>query len=189
MAGWSLITSTSVESSPELLLLPGLRLIKIDPQATLGGAAEPAQRRGAWRPASRCPCGCQRVELEAQQSQLQALGVDFVQGFASAPPSALDTSDVARARRVLVDPELGDIAGEGLMPLSGQDNEASSETIARKSPAARLAAVHESGCAGANPPLTAAFTLGRVTTMGKPEKDVCMSLNSLRVLEAFLDSP
>ncbi len=128
------------ESSPELLLLPGLRLIKIDPQVTLAvRQSRAAQGRVAACVQMARIAGvhvvAKRVELEAQQSQLQALGVDFVQGFASAPPAALDTFDAARARRVLVDPELGQIAGEGLMKfLSGQDNEASSETIAAEAP-------------------------------------------------------
>ncbi len=117
------------ELSPELLLLPGLRLIKIDPQVT--GAV--SQSRAAQVRVAACVqmarfsgvhVVAKRVEAEAHQSQLQALGVDFVQGFASAPPAALDNFDAAREKRMLVDPEHGQLVGEELVKfLSGQDSE------------------------------------------------------------------
>ena len=37
--------------------------------------------------------------------------------------------------------------------------------------------------------LDKAYTLCRLTTMGKPDRDVRMSLQTLRVLEAFLENP
>jgi EAL domain-containing protein (putative c-di-GMP-specific phosphodiesterase class I) len=123
------------ESSPEMLLLPGLRLIKIDPHVT---GAVPQSRAAQGRVAACVQMAriagvhvvAKRVEVEAHQSQLQALGVDFVQGFASAPPAALDNFDAAREQRMLIDPELGEGGSEGLVKyLSGQDSEAPVETL------------------------------------------------------------
>jgi EAL domain-containing protein (putative c-di-GMP-specific phosphodiesterase class I) len=123
------------QSSPELLLLPGLRLIKMDPQVT----AAVSQSRAAQARVAACVqmariagvhVVAKRVELESHQSQLQALGVDFVQGFVSAPPAALDSFDAAREQRMLVDPEHGQAAGEGLLKfLSVQDSDAPGETL------------------------------------------------------------
>lgn len=108
------------ESSPEMLLLPGLRLIKIDPRVT---AAAPTSRAAQCRIAACVQMArlagvhvvAKRVEGPAHQAQLQALGVDFVQGFASAPPAALDGFDAERERRMLIDPEHGQAGSVGLL--------------------------------------------------------------------------
>ena len=118
------------ESGPELLLLPGLRLIKIDPQVTSAVAkSRAAQVRVAACVQMARFAGvhvvAKRVELESHQKQLQALGVDFVQSFASAPPAALEHFDAAREQRMLIDPEIGELLGEGMVQfLSGQDGDA-----------------------------------------------------------------
>jgi len=103
------------ERSPELLLLPGLRLVKIDPQVTAAlTSSRAAQARVVGTAQMARIAGvhvvAKRIEQAQEQALLQALGVDFVQGYATALPAALDAFDAARERRMLIDPALDPLA-------------------------------------------------------------------------------
>ncbi len=103
------------ESSPELLLLPGVRSVKLDPrltrdltngraaQARVAAIAQMARIAGVHVVAK-------RIEQAREQALLQALGVDFIQGFAASVPAPLSGFDAEREQRLIIDPSIEDEA-------------------------------------------------------------------------------
>ena len=102
----------------DLLLQPGVRLIKLDPQLThdlvndRGHQARVAAIAQAARVAG-VHVVAKNVECEQSHALLQALGVDFMQGYgtsAPAPLQAIDAQRELRAERQIVDPHYGEAA-------------------------------------------------------------------------------
>ncbi|HEX9473951.1 MAG TPA: EAL domain-containing protein [Steroidobacteraceae bacterium] len=82
----------------DLLLLPGVRLVKLDARLTQDLVADRGrQARVAAIAQAAHVAGvhvvAKRVESEEGQSLMRALGVDFIQGFAASIPTALETFD------------------------------------------------------------------------------------------------
>jgi len=103
------------DSSPEMLLLPGVRSVKLDPRLTgdlTNGLA--AQARVAAIAQMGRIAGvhvvAKRIEQAREQALLQALGVDFIQGFASSVPAPLSGFDAEREQRLIIDPSIEDQA-------------------------------------------------------------------------------
>jgi len=99
------------ESSPEFLLLPGLRLVKIDPRVTERLIDERAAQARVVATAQMARIAgvhvvAKRIERPQEQALLQLLGVDFIQGFATGAPASLEGFDAAREQRMIVDPAL-----------------------------------------------------------------------------------
>ena len=96
------------DDSLSLLMLPGLRLVKIDRvltgdvlntksgQACVAGLAAMARVAGIHSVAK-------KVDREDEHALLAALGVDFAQGYGAATPAPLDVIDTERAGGLLVD--------------------------------------------------------------------------------------
>lgn len=92
----------------ELVSLPGVRLVKIDrwltrdletkkaAQMSVAGIAQIARIAGVH-------VAAKLVEQLHEQELLRALGVDFVQGYATGVPAPLDTLDRRREERLIVD--------------------------------------------------------------------------------------
>ena len=107
-AGLVLDNFTLHHNSVDLLMLPGLRLLKLDRrlttdlansrsgQAVVAGIAQMARVAGVHSVAK-------QVESTDEQALLTELGVDFVQSFASSAPMPLDTLHTEIARRTIVD--------------------------------------------------------------------------------------
>ena len=103
------------DSSPEMLLLPGVRSVKLDPrltgdltsgraaQARVAAIAQMARIAGVHVVAK-------RIEQAREQALLQALGVDFIQGFAASVPAPLSGFDAEREQRLIIDPSIEDEA-------------------------------------------------------------------------------
>jgi EAL domain-containing protein (putative c-di-GMP-specific phosphodiesterase class I) len=95
--------------SVSLLMLPGLRLVKLDRdlsgkvlndragQAQVAGLAHMARVAGVHSVAK-------KIEREDEHVLLRALGVDFAQGFATEMPAPLDAIDIERSQKLLIDP-------------------------------------------------------------------------------------
>jgi len=86
------------EAGIDLLLLPGVRLVKLDARLTQDLVADRGRqaRIAAIAQAARVAgvhVVAKRVESEEGQSMMRALGVDFIQGFAASMPTALETFD------------------------------------------------------------------------------------------------
>lgn len=103
------------DTGVDLLMQPGVRLVKLDPQIThdlvndRGHQARVAAIAQAARVAG-VHVVAKNVECERSQALLQALGVDFMQGFgtsAPAPLQAIDEQRELRAGREIVDPHYG----------------------------------------------------------------------------------
>jgi EAL domain-containing protein (putative c-di-GMP-specific phosphodiesterase class I) len=117
-AGLIIDNVTLTEDIAELLSLPGVRLAKIDRRLTQGlassrtnqmrvaGLAQIARVAGVLTVAK-------QVEAPEEQDLLRALGVDFIQGHASAMPVPLETLDREREEMLVVDPDVRE-------PLSAQ---------------------------------------------------------------------
>jgi EAL domain-containing protein (putative c-di-GMP-specific phosphodiesterase class I) len=103
------------DCSPEMLLLPGVRSVKLDPrltadltnsraaQARVAAIAQMARIAGVHVVAK-------RIEQAREQALLQALGVDFIQGFAASVPAPLSGFDAEREQRLIIDPSIEDEA-------------------------------------------------------------------------------
>jgi EAL domain-containing protein (putative c-di-GMP-specific phosphodiesterase class I) len=114
-AGLVIDNFTLSDTSPELLLLPGVRSVKLDPrltrdltnsraaQARVAAIAQMARIAGVHVVAK-------RIEQAREQALLQALGVDFIQGFAASVPAPLSGFDAEREQRLIVDPSIEDEA-------------------------------------------------------------------------------
>ena len=95
-------------NSVDLLMLPGLRLLKLDrrltadlarsrsSQAVVAGIAQMARVAGVHSVAK-------QVESPDEHALLTELGIDFVQSFASAAPIALDNLRTDIAKRTIID--------------------------------------------------------------------------------------
>lgn len=122
-AGLVLDNFTLGDTSPELLLLPGVRSVKLDPtvtrdltdsraaQARVAAIAQMARVAGVHVVAK-------RIEQAGEQALLQALGVDFIQGFAASVPTPLSAFDAERAQRLIVDPATEDELSAADAPLA-----------------------------------------------------------------------
>jgi EAL domain-containing protein (putative c-di-GMP-specific phosphodiesterase class I) len=109
-AGLIIDNCTLETRSAELLSLPAVRLAKIDRRLTqalagsridqmrVAGLAQIARVGGVLTVAK-------QVEQTAEQELLRALGVDFIQGRASAPPVPLEELDQQRAAQQIIDEE------------------------------------------------------------------------------------
>ena len=97
------------EDSVSLLMLPGLRLIKIDReltgavlhgksgQATMAAIVSMARVAGVHSVAK-------KIDRAEEHALLGALGVDFVQGYGAAAPAPLAAIDSDRAQSLAIDP-------------------------------------------------------------------------------------
>jgi EAL domain-containing protein (putative c-di-GMP-specific phosphodiesterase class I) len=103
------------DTGVDLLMQPGVRLVKLEPQIThdlvndRGHQARVAAIAQAARVAG-VHVVAKNVECERSQALLQALGVDFMQGFgtsAPAPLQAIDEQRELRVEREIVDPRYG----------------------------------------------------------------------------------
>jgi len=107
-AGLVIDNVTLNDELADLLSLPGVRLAKIDRRLTQSLAA---QRTNQMRVAGMAQIArvagvltvAKQVEVPAEQALLRALGVDFVQGHATAAPVPLDELDRQRAAGLLID--------------------------------------------------------------------------------------
>lgn len=114
-AGLVIDNFTLSDTSPELLLLPGLRLVKVDPRVT---NELPSNRASQARVAAIAQMArvagvhvvAKRIEQAGEQALLQAMGVDFIQGYAASAPAPLSGFDAEREQRLIVDPALDDQA-------------------------------------------------------------------------------
>jgi EAL domain-containing protein (putative c-di-GMP-specific phosphodiesterase class I) len=97
-AGVVIDNYTLSEAGIDLLLQPGVRLVKLDPALTQDLVADRGRqaRVAAIAQAARIAgvhVVAKQVECEEGQALMQALGVDFIQGFAAGMPAALDSFD------------------------------------------------------------------------------------------------
>jgi len=122
-AGLVIDNFTLGDTSPELLLLPGLRLVKVDPRVT---SELPGNRASQARVAAIAQMArvagvhmvAKHIEQAGEQALLQALGVDFIQGYAASTPAPLAEFDAERVQRLIVDPALGNDTGLREQPLA-----------------------------------------------------------------------
>jgi EAL domain-containing protein (putative c-di-GMP-specific phosphodiesterase class I) len=97
----------------DLLLQPGVRLIKLDP-ALSRGLAEDRDRQArvaAIAQAARIAgvhVVAKHVDCEQSQALLQALGVDFIQGYSASAPTSLEEVAAHLDGRRIVDPLFGE---------------------------------------------------------------------------------
>jgi EAL domain-containing protein (putative c-di-GMP-specific phosphodiesterase class I) len=108
------------DQTAQLLSLPGVRLVKIDRKLTrdlesskvaqmnVAGIAQIARIAGVHTVAK-------QVEQASEQALLRALGVDFIQGFATDLPAPLESLDRLREQRLIIDDSARD-------PHSGTDS-------------------------------------------------------------------
>jgi EAL domain-containing protein (putative c-di-GMP-specific phosphodiesterase class I) len=101
------------ETGIDLLLQPGVRLVKLDAaltrdlvndrgrQARVAAIAQAARVAGVHVVAK-------NVECPEAQALLQALGVDFMQGYAAGAPAPLDTVEARMAELRIIDPQFGE---------------------------------------------------------------------------------
>lgn len=111
------------DDSIRLLMLPGLSMVKIDRdltgealvsragQARLAGLAQMAKVAGVHSVAK-------KVDGENEHALLAALGVDFAQGFAIAPPAPINAIDSER-RLQLIDPSVSELTASLQRPALG----------------------------------------------------------------------
>jgi EAL domain-containing protein (putative c-di-GMP-specific phosphodiesterase class I) len=107
-AGLVIDNCTLHEETAELLGIPGVRLAKIDRRLTQDlAASRVAQMRVAGLAQIGRVAGvhvvAKQVELAAEQELLRALGVDFLQGFATATPQPLEELVLRLSSEDLVD--------------------------------------------------------------------------------------
>jgi EAL domain-containing protein (putative c-di-GMP-specific phosphodiesterase class I) len=97
-AGVVIDNYTLSEAGIDLLLRPGVRLVKLDARLTQDLVADRGRqaRVAAIAQAARIAgvhVVAKQVECEEGQALMQALGVDFIQGFAASVPAALEDFD------------------------------------------------------------------------------------------------
>ncbi len=128
-AGVVIDNFTLSDTGIDLLLQPGVCLVKLDPQLTRdlvndrGCQARVAAIAQAARVAG-VHVVAKNVECEKFEALLQALGVDFMQGYgtsAPAPLQAIDAQRELRAEREIVDPRYGEepAVAEPLLAATG----------------------------------------------------------------------
>ena len=110
-AGLVIDNFTLGDNSPELLLLPGMRSVKLDPRITNGLTDNLASQARVAAIAQMARVAgvhvvAKRIEQSREQALLQALGVDFIQGFAGSAPAPLAGFDAEREQRLVVDPAI-----------------------------------------------------------------------------------
>jgi EAL domain-containing protein (putative c-di-GMP-specific phosphodiesterase class I) len=97
----------------DLLLQPGVRLVKLDPELSRGVVDDRGlqARVVAIAQAARIAgvhVVAKHVDCEQSQALLQALGVDFVQGYCSSAPTSLQEVGAQLDERRIVDPLFGE---------------------------------------------------------------------------------
>jgi EAL domain-containing protein (putative c-di-GMP-specific phosphodiesterase class I) len=100
------------ESGVDLLLQPGVCLVKLDPELTRNLVTDRGRqaRVAAIAQAARVAgvhVVAKHVECEQSRALLQALGVDFMQGFGASAPAPLQAIDEQREVRQIIDPLFG----------------------------------------------------------------------------------
>ncbi|HEX4025182.1 MAG TPA: EAL domain-containing protein [Steroidobacteraceae bacterium] len=108
-AGLVIDNATLHEQAAELLSLPGVRLAKIDRTLTRDLAASRAAQMRVAGLAQLARIGgvltvAKQVERPEEQELLRALGVDFIQGHATAVPAPLAELDRQREQLLVIDP-------------------------------------------------------------------------------------
>lgn len=112
-AGVVIDNFTLSESGVDLLLQPGVCLVKLDPRLThelvtdRGRQARVAAIAQAGRVAG-VHVVAKHVECEKSQALLRALGVDFMQGFGVSAPAPLHAIDELREQQQIIDPQIGE---------------------------------------------------------------------------------
>jgi EAL domain-containing protein (putative c-di-GMP-specific phosphodiesterase class I) len=107
----------------DLLLQPGVRLVKLDPELTRGLVEDRGRqaRVAAIAQAARIigvHVVAKHVDCEQSQALLQALGVDFMQGYCSSAPTSLEEIASHLDERRIVDPLFGEDPAETLPHLA-----------------------------------------------------------------------
>ena len=97
----------------DLLLQPGVRLVKLDPELTQDLVNDRASqaRVAAIAQAARIAgvhVVAKKVESAESQALLHALGVDFMQGYGASAPQPLDFLDSQLGERRIIDPVFGE---------------------------------------------------------------------------------
>jgi EAL domain-containing protein (putative c-di-GMP-specific phosphodiesterase class I) len=97
----------------DLLLQPGVRLVKLDPQLTqdLVNDRSNQARVAAIAQAARVAgvhVVAKKVESAESQALLNALGVDFMQGYGTSAPQPLEVLDSLLGERRIIDPVFGE---------------------------------------------------------------------------------
>ena len=104
---------TLSEAGIDLLLQPGVRLVKLDPELTRGLVNDRGRqaRVAAIAQAARVAgvhVVAKHVDCEQSQALLQALGVDFMQGYSTGAPAPLEAVTAHLEERRIVDPLYGE---------------------------------------------------------------------------------
>lgn len=101
----------------DLLLQPGVCLVKLDPELTRGLSEDRGRQARVVAIAQAARIAgvhvvAKHVDSEQAQTLLQALGVDFMQGFFSGEPTSLDEIAAQLDQRRIVDPLFGEDPAE-----------------------------------------------------------------------------
>jgi EAL domain-containing protein (putative c-di-GMP-specific phosphodiesterase class I) len=101
----------------DLLLEPGVRLVKLDPDLTRGLVNDRGRQARVVAIAQAARIAgvhvvAKHVDGEQTQALLQALGVDFMQGYSSSAPTSLEKVAADLDERRIVDPLFGEDPAE-----------------------------------------------------------------------------
>jgi EAL domain-containing protein (putative c-di-GMP-specific phosphodiesterase class I) len=97
----------------DLLLQPGVCLVKLDPELTRGLVNDRGRQARVVAIAQAARVAgvhvvAKHVDCEQSQALLQALGVDFMQGYCSGAPTSLEEVAAQLDERRIIDPLFGD---------------------------------------------------------------------------------
>ena len=111
------------EIGVDLLLQPGVRLVKLDPELSRGLVDDRGRqaRIAAISQAARIAgvhVVAKHVDGEQSQALLQALGVDFVQGYSVSVPAPLEDVGALLDERRIIDPLFGEDPAIAAPPLA-----------------------------------------------------------------------
>jgi EAL domain-containing protein (putative c-di-GMP-specific phosphodiesterase class I) len=101
----------------DLLLQPGVCLVKLDPELTRGLVDDRGRQARVVAIAQAARIAgvhvvAKHVDCEQSQALLQALGVDFMQGYCSSAPTSLEEIAAQLDQRRIVDPLFGEDPAE-----------------------------------------------------------------------------
>jgi len=107
----------------DLLLNGGVRLVKLDPELTRGLVEDRGRQARVCAIAQAARIAgvhvvAKHVDCEQSQALLQALGVDFMQGYCSSAPTSLEEIASELDQRRIVDPLFGEDPAEALPQLA-----------------------------------------------------------------------